>query len=163
MTNNLVTHCESLLKSNSYGGNPHFQTAFTWQSQKLGHVLVNKSTNENAVLAVIGQVIEKGLQCSSSGNYHNCENETLEKAKFQLFLGKPVKTIFADDFDMTIKKLASFQTDMALYPCRENFIMPNGRQKTLRFTHNVFEKKTETDNGAIYCLLGITMAHPFQQ
>lgn len=67
MAPELALHRQNLLKSNSYSGNDHLHSDFVWQSQKMGHILINETTNENAVLAVVGQVLEKGLQCASSG------------------------------------------------------------------------------------------------
>ena len=150
MTDELIIRRDNLHKSTSYGGNENFHSASTWQSQKWGHILVDDSTNENAVLAVVGQILENGLQCSASGNFHRRNYETLQKAKYQVMLGKPKKTVFADDFDLTIKKLAAFQADIASYPTRENFIVLDGRQKTLRFTHDIFEKRARSDQGAFY-------------
>ena len=116
MANDLASHHKNLLKCNSYGANEPFHLTFTWQLQKLGHILMNDCSNENAILAVIDEVLEKGLQCSARGNFHMCDFETLEKAKFQLVLGKPNKTVFANDFDTTIAKLASFQANTAHSP-----------------------------------------------
>ena len=153
MVNDLASRCKILLQCNSYGANEHFCSTFSWQSQKLGHILVNDCSNENAILAVVGEVLKKGLQCSASGNFHMHDFETLEKAEFQLVLGKPNKTIFANDFDATIAKLTSFQADTAQSPNRENLIVIDGRQKTLHFTQNVFEERDHSNDGKVTCFL----------
>lgn len=141
MGTNLILCCKNLLKSNSYDGNNHFHSAFSWQSQNVGHILINNATNENTVLAIVSQVLEKGLQCSSSGNYHGCNYETLEKAKFQLFLGKPTKTGFTNNFNATIQKLVTLQAYIVLYPLCKNLIVLNGHEKMFWFTCNMFKEE----------------------
>lgn len=73
--------------------------------------------------------------------------EKLYKAKYQIFLGKLTKTIFVDDFDSTVKKLAIFQADTATYPTRENLIVLNGRKKTLCFTQSIFKPRDPSVQG----------------
>ena len=84
MANDLAICRENLLKCVSYGGNEHFHSSFTWHSEKIRHVLVHEASKANTILAVVRQVLKKDLDCTTSGNFHMHNFETLQKAKFQL-------------------------------------------------------------------------------
>jgi hypothetical protein len=90
------------------------------------------------------------LDCSAIGNYHEREGQTLEKSKFQLLLGKPTKTPFADDFDLAIKTLTGMQSAKAVWPDRENLIVTDKQQKTLRFTRAIFEERRSAIAGTLH-------------
>lgn len=149
MDHDLTIPRAKLLKSKAYTANNHCCSAFLWHSQKNGDILIDKLSNANAVLAVVGEVLENRLDCSPSGNYHERKGQTLEKSKFELLLGKPMKTPFADDFDTTIKNLTSFQNLIAVWPDRENLICFDKRQRSLRFTREIFEERRPAVAGTL--------------
>ena len=78
----------------------NFPAPFLWYSQRTGQILVKTKSKQNAVLAVIGRVLENCLDCSAWGNFGKREWEKLVKAKYHLLLGKPDNMDFAMDFDM---------------------------------------------------------------
>lgn len=68
---------------------------------------------------------------------------TLDTAKFHLLLGKPTGTPFADDFDKGLGTFDKIQADIASTQNRVNFMVVDGKEKGLRFTRAVFNKKEE--------------------
>ncbi|KAH9042994.1 hypothetical protein EDB84DRAFT_1472358 [Lactarius hengduanensis] len=58
-------------------------------------------------LALLWAAYLISLACGPSGNFRNTEYENMAKTKAKtkchLFLGKPVQTWFADDFDKVIR------------------------------------------------------------
>ena len=141
MEHDLTVPRARLLKSKAYTANSNCNSAFSWHTQKNGDILIDKTSNANAVLAVVGEVLENRLDCTPSGNYHEWDRQTLAKSKYHLLLGKPMKTPFADDFDAAIKNLTSFQNAIAVWPDRENLIVFDKRQRALRFTREIFEER----------------------
>ena len=62
------------------------------------------------------------------------------------YLGKTTRTIFAEDFDQTVMKLAGFQADTAAFPMRDNLIVLDGCHKTLQFSQKIFEEQKGANN-----------------
>jgi hypothetical protein len=130
-----------LLRSSAYTAGETCRNTFTWHSQRTGDILIKTTTKENAVLAVVGRVLESRLDCSATGNFQNRDWETLAKAKYHLLLGKPDDTVFADDFNIALENLANFQTLIATSNDRENFIVRERQQRALRFTRDIFRER----------------------
>ena len=151
MENDLNTCRERLLKSGAYAASPTFADTFSWHSQRTGQILVKKKTKQNAVLAVVGQVLENRFDCSAKGNFGNRDGEKLTKAKYQLLLGKPEKTVFATDFDTAMEKLRGLQDTIATWPEREHFIVRDNQQAVFRFTQTVFEQRRPAIKGTTAC------------
>ncbi len=73
-------------------------------------MLTEESASRDAVASVIGQVIEKGLDCEPRGNFSKQQPfGSLATAKFQLLLAKLITTPFAEDFDIAVKCLGQVQ------------------------------------------------------
>lgn len=142
-------HClrDRLLNSSAYAANVNFPDPFSWHSQRTGQILVKKKTKQNAVIAVVGRVLENRLHCSAQGNFGNREGEKLAKAKYHLLLGKPDKTVFATDFETALHKLHGLQNSIATWPERENFIVRDNQQTVLRFTRAIFEERRPAIRG----------------
>ena len=140
-----------LLNSNSYVASAGCKKNVVWYSEKAGHVLIESDTKKNAVLAIVGKVEENRLDCDGHGNFRKrifqtgCE--TLDKAKYQLMLGKPMDTLFADDFDIVVDTVSSLQGNIAEGGTRENFILKECQERFLRFTRGIFEPRNQTEKG----------------
>lgn len=147
MQTDLNTCREKLLKSTVYAASPIFADTFSWHSQRTGQVLVKTKNKQNAVLAVVGRVLENRCDCSAKGNFDNRTWEKLAKAKYQFLLGKPQNTVFAGDFDTALKKLNGLQNTIATWPERENFIVRDNQETVLRFTRTIFEQRRPTIKG----------------
>lgn len=80
--------------------------------------------------------------------------ETLDKAKYQLLLGKPNDTPFAKDFDVAIDTLSTMQANMAMGVDCQNLIIRERQEKSLRFTREIFEPRSLGDYSSLvypYC------------
>ena len=122
------------LQSKGYAASPGFLSSFGWGKHRNGHVLVDKSTSENATVSVVGRVLETHLDCGPTGNFRKGKFGGLETAKFHLLLGKLTGTSFAEYFDKVLINLSKAQADIAASPNRLNLILIDGRDKQLRFT-----------------------------
>ncbi len=102
---------------------------------------MEKASNEIAIASVVGQVVDHCLHCGPTGNYLSRNFGPLEKAKFQLYLARPLIPAFADDFNKVVDALAQIQSQVASFPDRKNLIEIDGKSKILRFTQNIFFKR----------------------
>lgn len=98
-----------------------------WYKEKSGNVLIEANTKRNAVLAIVGKVLKNHLDCDGHGNFRKwvfqTGLETLKKAKYQVLLGRPNDTPFAEDFDIAVETLSSLQGNIAVSLDHENFII----------------------------------------
>ena len=69
MEHDLVPRQTQLLKSNSYVASTGCKNSVTWYKEKAGHVLIDPESRTNAVLAVVGKVLESRLDCDGHGNF----------------------------------------------------------------------------------------------
>ena len=138
-----------LPQSKGYAASPGFLSSVGWTKHRNGHVLLDKSTSENATVSVVGRVLETRLDCGPTGNFRKGKFGGLETAKFHLLLGKPTGTPFAGDFDKVLTNLSKAQADIAASPNRLNLILIDGREKQLRFTRNIFVKRGRVLEGSI--------------
>lgn len=141
MDHDLLPWRSRLLKSDSYVPTPYFPHNFIWYSQKTSHIVIEKQSKKNAVLAVVGKVLENRMDCEGHGNFRNQTFEILPKAKYQLLLGKPTDTPFEEDFDVAINNLSALQDRIATHADRSNLIVEDCDAKALRFTRDIFEKR----------------------
>jgi hypothetical protein len=146
-----------LLKSAAYAASDSFPDPFSWYSQRTGQILVKTKTKQNAVLAVVGRVLENRLDCSAKGNFGKRDNENFAKAKYQFLLGKADNTIFAPDFDTALLKFQQLQSTIATWPDRQNFIVDDCQKTVLRFTRQIFEERRPAVKGTIIILFTNTL------
>ena len=91
--------------------------------------------------------------CGPTGNFIKVQNDGentskrkyggLETAKYHLYLGRPDRTPFADDFDKSVTNLEKNQEKIESCAKRLNLIVQDGPDKHLRFTQNVFKKRKD--------------------
>ena len=93
MEHNLVQYQAQLHRTKMYCASPGFSQSVGWRPTRSGHVLMEESASHDAVASVVGQVIKKGLDCKPRGNFSKQQPfGSLETAKFQLQLAKPIAT-----------------------------------------------------------------------
>ena len=141
MEHNLCEHRSGLLLSDLYSATPGFLPAVGWQADTFGKILVEKRSGAVAVAAAVRRVLPTRLDCGPSSNFTGQGRGSLKTAKFQLQLGKPVGTCYADDFDKTINALTKIQDRSAFTPCRVNLLLGQGSDASVRFARSVFEKR----------------------
>ena len=81
---------------------PPLLPSIKWHTEKNGHALILKKTGENAVVSLVGRILERRLDCRPIGCFQKGKYGGLEIAKFHLLLGKPIGAPIAEDFDETI-------------------------------------------------------------
>src|SRR6266702_321259 len=86
MEHNLVQYQAQLHRTKMYCASPGFSQSVGWRPTRSGHGC-------DAVASVVGRVIKKGLDCEPRGNFSKQQPfGSLETAKFQLQLAKPIAT-----------------------------------------------------------------------
>lgn len=143
MHDTLTPHRTQLLQSKFYAAGPVFVESARWQYENNGHVLVDVSGGGNVVGAIVGRVLEHRLWCGPNGNYLDVDSEyvSLATSKFQLQLGKPIGTPFALDYDKALENVGIIQAQVASTNDRRNFIVSDGKNRNLRFSRKVFDKR----------------------
>lgn len=142
MEHDLQTYRANLLRTPSYCASSVFLSGVGWQVEGSGKVLVDKISTANTVAIVVGRVSNQRFLVSANGTYGNgTKFGDLSKSKFLSLIGKPDDTPFANDFDKFLEYLGRIQNQTASTPNRFNFIVTEGREKFLRFTRNIFEKR----------------------
>ena len=149
----------TLLSNELYGASAEFVASVVWGNARSGHVLLEKSpadqSRTNAVVSVVGRVVEDRLNCGPEGNYVNKDFGKLETAKYQLRLAKPTDTPFAPDFDKVAENLKIIRTQRAATQDRRNLIVEDEVELLLRFADNVFEKRVRNEMMACNCWLNV--------
>ncbi|KAF8264890.1 hypothetical protein EI94DRAFT_1467953, partial [Lactarius quietus] len=102
--------------------------------------LVEKSSKNNALVSMVGHVIEHHHNCRPTGNFVTGKFRSLEKAKFQLQLTKPNGMPFAKDHNASLNALKNLQNQAATTSDRHNLIVMDGKNENVRFTRDIFEK-----------------------
>ncbi|KAH9009399.1 hypothetical protein EDB85DRAFT_2162774 [Lactarius pseudohatsudake] len=131
MEHDLNAYRSGLLQSKLYVGSPGFLPAVCWEQGKNGNVLSDKASKTDAVMSIYG---------------------SLEGAKFQLQLVKPVGTPFEKDFEKAFDVLTKVQGQAASTQDRRNFIVTEAGNKNFRFGEHVFEKRAtplDLDGGEV--------------
>ncbi|KAF8258946.1 hypothetical protein EI94DRAFT_1690985 [Lactarius quietus] len=113
-------------------------------------ILVEKSSKNNALLSIVGHVVEQHLDCGPTGNYITGEFRSLEKAKYQLQLTKLMGTPFVKDYDIALNTSKNMQGQVAATGDRRNFIIADSKNENFRFTKDVFKKKSASLTHAQY-------------
>lgn len=151
MEDDLTSERTKLLSSEAYAAHRKFRDTFSWYSQRTGgDILIDSTSKQNAVVAVVGCVPESRLDCDARGGFRKRNFEMLAKAKYQLLIQKPTDCEFADDFDVALQNLTHIQSLVESPSHRsENFIIQEHREKKLRFTREVFEERHPAVKGTL--------------
>ncbi|KAH9034859.1 hypothetical protein EDB85DRAFT_2274296 [Lactarius pseudohatsudake] len=120
---------------------PDTQRALEWQNSAAGHVLASPASGIHTVGSLVGRVLDYRFACGPLGTFR-AEYGRLPKAKYQLYLAKPVQTIFEDDFNKVVHTFETAQINQASTGECRHLIYPDGKKKkNIRFAENVFEKR----------------------
>ena len=141
MEHNLVHYREQLLKENCYAAAYSFRHSFSWLSQRTGDILIEDKSKQNAIISVVARVLDNHLDCTAVGNLGNRPPDKLPSVKFQILLGKPTGTVFADDFATVLDNLEQISNDTTPGEKKENLIVTERGVNVLRFTRPVFERR----------------------
>jgi len=140
---NSPAHRDSLHGLANYVAAATFLSKVGWKQDGYAHMVKEKTTNEDAVLILVGKVLDDRLFCGPSGNWS--PNNTfggLRTAKYNFTLGLPDEDAFTSDFTSAFKTLGTLQNNIASTPHRLHFLLGEGEQfSTLRFATPVFEKR----------------------
>ena len=112
---------------------------------------MDKSTTENGLASMVSHVFETRLNFGAIGIFKNHQDGTRD-IEVSLPPAKPIGIPFANDFDKTMDCLGNIQVDIALTLGLHNLILVDSREKKLRFTWNVFEKRKRTQEGRVLSL-----------
>lgn len=151
MHHNLLRYRDILLQENGYGAAAQFSSTYSWHALKTGDVLINSHNKQNAVVSIVGRVLENRLDCTPSGNFADRSFDKLATAKFQLLLGKPDDTIFTTDFDTAMQHLVELQQKISPGKPGQNLIVFERDKKVLRFTRPVFDVRQPPLSGLSLC------------
>ena len=149
MEHNLQRYREQLLCENCYAAAHSFRHSFSWLSQRTGDVLIEEKTKQNAIISLVARVLDNRLDCTAVGNLGNRPVDKLPSVKFQLLLGKPTDTVFADDFDTVLENLEQISNDAAPGKKKENLIVTERGVNVIRFTRPVFEPRRPPVPGSV--------------
>lgn len=141
MEHHLVRYRDQLLNANCYAAADSFCTSFSWHSQRNGNILIDNKTKQNGVVSVVARVLDNRLDCTAVGNLGNRPVSNLPSAKYQILLGKPTDTVFADDFTKVLENLEKLQNIAAPDKKKENLIVTERGIDVVRFTRPVFEQR----------------------
>ncbi|KAF8260873.1 hypothetical protein EI94DRAFT_1811118 [Lactarius quietus] len=109
MAHKLATCQANLAQLQYYTANNSFLHAVTQCYSHTGHILVEKATKNNALVNMVGTVVEQCLDCGPTGNFITGEFGSLQKVKYQLQLTKPFGTPFMKDYDTALNALKILQ------------------------------------------------------
>lgn len=137
-----------LLRLENYVAAATFLSSVAWKREGNANLLVEKKVKKDsdgrppdAVCIVVGEVLSDKLYVSPTGNY-NSKFNTLDAAKFQLTLGRPLDKPFPEDFDLAIRNLENVQEAVATAGAPNMYlILDEGKQKFIRLSAFAFQKR----------------------
>ncbi|KAH8992861.1 hypothetical protein EDB86DRAFT_2747728, partial [Lactarius hatsudake] len=111
--------------STLYTANTSFLDSVEWQNSASGHVLASPASGVHTVGSLMGRVLDYRFACGPLGTFR-AEYGRLPKAKYQLYLAKPVQTVFEDDFDKVVHTFETAQINQASTGACRHLIYPDG-------------------------------------
>src|SRR5258708_1913912 len=97
---NSPKHRDSMHSLKNYVAAATFLSNVGWGQEGSSNMLKNKVDKEDAVLIVVGKVVDNRLFCRPQGNWAtNNQYGSLKAAKFTFTLGRPDEEVFANNFD----------------------------------------------------------------
>ena len=119
----LLRYQDILLQENGYSATAQFSSTYFWHALKTGNVLIDSCNKQNAVISIVGRILENRLDCTPSGNFTDHSFDKLATAKFQLLLGKPDDTIFTADLNTAMQNLDNLQQKISPGKPGQNLIV----------------------------------------
>lgn len=137
----------TLLSVADYTASTTFINSIGWKKDKRADILTNAKTTETKVCVVVGVVTADRLACGPVGGYAVDSKfpQQLEKARYSLFLRKPVEnTKFSEDYDTTITNTIAMMKDIAISDDHRYFHEKVGRDVLLKLSSPVFVEKVKS-------------------
>jgi hypothetical protein len=113
----------------------------TWQQSSNGLIVVSCEDQKPFVGIIVGTVSPYKMNCGPAGNYLSGKYNSLEKAKYRLYLSRPPQSTLAADYDMALNNLETIQNKAASTRDHKNMISVDATGKLVRAVTNVFEKR----------------------
>jgi hypothetical protein len=141
MVFNTVEHRTQLQDFPSYIASGNVYNDYMWQSQKYGHLLMQKSTRQPPNIVMVGHVDVYHFNCGPLGTCFKLDVARLEKLKQQFHLGKPQDEPFAEDFSCAITVLEKFQSTTVKTKDRNSLVVKQYGEMMVRMMHCLFTKR----------------------
>ncbi|KAF8435169.1 hypothetical protein L210DRAFT_3506436 [Boletus edulis BED1] len=141
----------AIRQSSDYAAASHIPASVQWTPGDGGHILVNKSTKRLFVGRAVVHVYDHKLNCGPNGNFIKTDIGTFERAKFQLYAGKPNDVQFAEDFGDLFSNLKKIENMIATSSHHQDMLFTDLSARMIRFARPIFEKRA------------VTVANPYAQ
>lgn len=112
-----------------------------WRPTIGGHTVFDEAEDDRLMGIMVGKVSEHKLKVGPAGNFIGEGYGTLPKAKYQLFLTRPITAPFKEDFERAYSLLSHLQDVAAVSRKKKDMLILEGGSKMIRFTKNVFEER----------------------
>ena len=113
----------------------------SWEPSIGGHTVHDLSDDEAFMGIIVGKVSEHKLRVGTTGNYLGEGYGSLPKAKYQLFLTRPITSPFKADFNRAYSLLSHLQDIAAVSQKKRDMLVIEGGSKMIRFTQNIFKER----------------------
>ncbi|KAJ8593096.1 hypothetical protein M405DRAFT_925669 [Rhizopogon salebrosus TDB-379] len=135
------TYREEIASLPQYMASPTLLSKVTWQHSSNSLVVVSCQDQKPFVGIVVGTVLPYKMNCGPAGNYLSGKCDSLEKAKYRLYLSCPPQSTLAADYDMALNNLETIQNMAASTRDHKNMISVDATGKLVRAVTNVFERR----------------------
>lgn len=127
----------------TYAANADCLKHVAWTQDGSSHILANKSDKSDAVLIVVGRVVNDRVFCGPAGNWSSKNSfGSLKTARYQFTISAGEADLLAADFEAAFKMLSKIQGAIAFSPKREHLLVgENEKFHNIRFSTNVFEAR----------------------
>ena len=109
---NSATHHYNLSRQQNYAA-LDISKRLEWHPSPLGHVVYDKKTDAEFVGITVVHVLDYQLNCGPLGNFQDVSVRKIEKAKYQLYGGRPRDASFSEDFLRVYHLLSTLQISTA--------------------------------------------------
>lgn len=144
---NAIAHHQKLSGLQNYVARQDLANDIEWQPSIGGHTVHDKADDDRFMGIIVGKVSEHKLKVGPVGNYLGEGYGSLPKAKFQLFLSRPITMPFNADFERAYSLLSHLQDIAAVGRKKRDMLIVEGGSKMIRFTRNIFSERVR------FCLL----------
>jgi hypothetical protein len=138
-----VAHRDQLRLLPNYAANVLVASQYGWKQEGSGLVAVDKPAGDDAVLVVVGKIVNSKYKCGPAGNYNPKydRDSPLSKAKFQLVLGVPNDPVFSDDFNKAFDNLIRLQNSVAHTTDKRFLATLEGHIRNISISAKMFEER----------------------
>jgi len=123
-------------------GSSDISKRLEWQPGEHGHVVYDKRTDSEFVRIAVVHVLDYRLNCGPLGNFQDVGAGKIEKAKYQLYGGRPRDASFGEDFLHLYHILNTLQIDAAATLLRQDMLFDGTGGKMVHFATNIKRVRT---------------------